>query len=154
MMKFIADEMLNKTARWLRLIGFDTAYMEGVSDDKILEKAVREGRVLLTRDEELSRRALKIGAAALYLKQGSVEDDLRSILSTYKLSPGFPEKTRCPECNGELSPKKAEEVEKEVPAGSREMGSRFWKCASCGHVYWEGAHWKNIKKVLDRIEKT
>ena len=152
-MRFLADEMLNKTARWLRLIGFDTEHASGISDDKILEKAVMEGRVLLTRDEELAGRAAKIGADALYLKQGSVEDDLRAVLSTYGLSPGFPEKTRCPECNGGLSPKKVEDVEKEIPAGSRESGSSFWKCSSCGKVYWEGAHWKNIKKVLEKIEK-
>ncbi len=152
-MRFLADEMLKKTARWLRLIGFDTLYLEKLSDAAVLEKALMEERVLLTRDEELAKQAGKLGAAVLLLPQQGIVEDLGKILSAYGLTPAFPEKTRCPECNGALLDVKLEEIEGEVPEGSRESSKRFWKCSSCGKVYWEGAHWKNIKRLLDQIDE-
>jgi uncharacterized protein with PIN domain len=152
-MRFLADEMLKKTARWLRLIGFDTLHLENVSDAKVLELAVKEGRVLLTKDGELASKAKGLRIGVLLLPQGGVEADLGFILGEYGLEPAFPDKTRCPECNGELEGKKLEEVREEVPEGTREKSPRFWKCASCGKVYWEGAHWENIKKVLGKIRE-
>lgn len=152
-MRFLADEMLKKTARWLRLIGFDTVYLERVSDAKVLEQAVKEGRVLLTKDEKLAGEAKKLDLEVLLLPQDGIEEDLGRILGEYGLEPAFPEKTRCPECNGSLEQKRLEEVKEEVPEGTREKSPYFWKCSSCGKVYWEGAHWENIKKVLGKITK-
>ncbi|MFP3950443.1 MAG: Mut7-C RNAse domain-containing protein [Candidatus Micrarchaeia archaeon] len=152
-MKFLADEMLKKTARWMRLIGLDTAYLEKVSDAKILEAAAKEEKELITKDEKLAEEAQKLGIGVLLLPQDGIENDLKRILEKYGLKPAFPEKTRCPECNGNLEQKKLEEVKEDVPAGSRESGERFWKCSSCGKVYWEGAHWENIKRVLAQIQE-
>ncbi len=152
-MRFLADEMLKKTARWLRLIGFDTLYLERVSDAKVLERAVKEERVLLTKDEKLAEEAKALGVDVVLLPQDGIEEELKKILGKYKLKPAFPEKTRCPECNGTLERKKLEEVKEDVPEGSQEFSERFWKCSLCGKVYWEGAHWENIKRVLAQIEE-
>ncbi len=152
-MKFLADEMLKKTARWMRLIGLDTAYLERVSDAKVLEAAAKEERTVITKDGKLAGEAQKLEIDVLLLPQDGIEEDLKRILGNCGLKPAFPEKTRCPECNGKLKQKKLEEVEGEVPAGSQESSERFWKCTSCGKVYWEGAHWENIKRVLAQIEE-
>ena len=152
-MKFLADEMLKKTARWMRLIGFDTVYLDRVSDAKVLEAAARQERVLLTKDGKLAGEAQKLEIEVLLLPQNGIEEDLKRILEEYGLKPAFPEKTRCPECNGKLEPKRREEVKEDVPAGSRESSKRFWKCLECGKIYWEGAHWENIKRVLAQIEE-
>jgi len=35
-MKFIADEMLGKLAKWLRICGYDTAYFRHIRDSELL----------------------------------------------------------------------------------------------------------------------
>jgi uncharacterized protein len=62
-MKFIADRMLERLARWLRLFGYDTSGIKKQEneDDTLLELAQSEERILVSRDEELIRRAVKKG---------------------------------------------------------------------------------------------
>ncbi|MDD2655569.1 MAG: Mut7-C RNAse domain-containing protein [Candidatus ainarchaeum sp.] len=150
-MRFLADEMLKKTAKWLRLIGYDTEFLEG-DDTAVLAEAGKSGRVLLTKDEELAKRADKVGIPFLFLRQEKLEEDLAIIMDRYGLEAGFPEKTRCPECNGKLEGKDCASLEgipEDVVGGKR----KCWKCSSCGKNYWEGGHWINIKKVLGKIEE-
>jgi len=49
-MKFIADIMVGKLARYLRMAGNDVLYINNISDDEILKIAKSEGRIVLTRD--------------------------------------------------------------------------------------------------------
>ena len=135
----------------MRLLGYDTEFFEG-GDTAALAEAKRSGRILLTKDEELGRRAESTGIPFLFLKQEKLEEDLAIIIEKYGLEMGFPEKTRCPECNGELEEKECASLEG-IPEDVVEEKRRCWKCASCGKNYWEGGHWKNIKKVLQKIEE-
>ena len=57
--KLYADVMLGRLAKWLRILGFDVLYSNDSRDEELLETCKSEGRVLLTRDTELARRADK-----------------------------------------------------------------------------------------------
>jgi uncharacterized protein with PIN domain len=48
-LKFIADGMMGKVSRWLRILGYDVKYENDALDDTILKIAVEERRILLTR---------------------------------------------------------------------------------------------------------
>ena len=48
--RFAADAMLGRLARWLRVLGFDTAYDSAIADPELVRMAAIEERVLLTRD--------------------------------------------------------------------------------------------------------
>lgn len=52
--RFAADAMLGGLARWLRALGYDTAWASPVDDDALVRRAVDEGRVVLTRDVGLA----------------------------------------------------------------------------------------------------
>ena len=71
-MKFLADAMLGKLSRWLRMLGQDVEYNVELGDDQLLVQAKAEGRVLLTKDFELYQRALSRGLKRFYL-QGTSE---------------------------------------------------------------------------------
>jgi len=44
---FLVDAMLGNIAKKLRLLGYDSYYSSNVSDDKVIFKAKKEGRVNL-----------------------------------------------------------------------------------------------------------
>ena len=79
-MKFIADSMLGRLARWLRLIGYDTLYYPHIEDSLILRIAREEDRTLLTRDTRLVKvRGLK---DFLLLKENDPFEQLKNVIST------------------------------------------------------------------------
>ena len=44
---FFADAMLGKLARWLRMLGYDTAYQRDITDSDLVSWGLREDRWLL-----------------------------------------------------------------------------------------------------------
>src|SRR4051812_25109978 len=54
---FLADAHLGGLARFLRMLGFDTLYENGISDEAIRRLAREEKRIVLTRDRELLKCA-------------------------------------------------------------------------------------------------
>ena len=53
-MKFIADVMLGKLAKRMRLMGFDVLYDRTLDDNEIIRLSLEQNRILLTRDTELA----------------------------------------------------------------------------------------------------
>ena len=59
-MQFLADLMLKKLARWLRVLGVSTLYAGDFrirEDDELIKLALKKKAVLLTRDEKLFNKA-------------------------------------------------------------------------------------------------
>jgi uncharacterized protein with PIN domain len=54
--KFIADKMLGKLVKWLRILGFDTTYPSFDDDLSLILTARQESRILLTRNANLIKR--------------------------------------------------------------------------------------------------
>ena len=48
MQRFVADRMLGKLAKWLRVFGYDVVYLRQAADKEIVER-LGEGRIFLTR---------------------------------------------------------------------------------------------------------
>ncbi len=63
------------------------------------------------------------------------------------------ERTRCTACNGPLENVAKELVRDRVAEGTWSVHSEFWRCRDCGKVYWQGAHWRNIRGRLERISR-
>ncbi|NJE85663.1 hypothetical protein E3E23_07485 [Thermococcus sp. CX2] len=152
-MKLIADMMLGRLARWLRLYGYDTLY--GITDDEgIIQVALTEGRVILTRDSGLAERAKKLGAEVIRLSSNSLEEQVEE-LKKYGLEFGelFPANARCPKCNGLIRPVKKEEIKGKVPQSVYERYDEFYVCGNCGQIYWPGRQWREMLKIDKRLRR-
>ncbi len=153
-MKFLADAMLGKLSRWLRMLGQDVEYSTLLGDDQLLEKAKAEGRVLLTRDLELYQRALGRGLEAFYVQGKSEAERLAELAKRFGLPLEIDmDKSHCPRCNGKLQVAAKEQVKGDVEENTFLYYDRFWKCPNCGHVYWQGAHWKQIQQTLKQAQQ-
>jgi uncharacterized protein with PIN domain len=141
--------MLGSLARWLRLMGYDTSYERDSSDSEILNRAISEGRTLLTRDKKLAERA---DGQGLYVNDRDLERQIRQVSLVYDLT--FSEDlSRCTVCNGELILVTKEEAAEGVPEGAMRSNEQFFRCRSCGKFYWKGSHWKNIRKRMETLAR-
>ncbi len=151
---FVVDSMLGKLCRWLRMLGADAAYLRDATDVELLELSLEEKRVLLTRDEELYRRATARGIEA-YFVEGEDEAEMLANLSRrfgirLDLDVSI---SRCPACNSRIVAVPKEAVESRVPPTTYRAQEQFWRCPSCGKVYWQGSHWKGIRSVLKEAKR-
>ena len=54
--RFLADRMVGKLAKWLRILGYDTVSLPQLSPEGVMREGRRQGRLILTRDTRLLRR--------------------------------------------------------------------------------------------------
>jgi uncharacterized protein with PIN domain len=142
--QFLLDVHLGSLARRLRLLGVDTAYGNDAEDADLVERAGREHRILLTQDRGLlMRRALWAGA---YVRGHGAEAQLADVLDRF--APPLAPWTRCAACNGELAEVPNEEVVDRLEPGTRRRYERFARCASCGRVFWHGAHGRRLDALV------
>jgi uncharacterized protein with PIN domain len=147
-MRFLADAMVGRLAKWLRALGYDTLYHRAGDDEALLATAAAEGRVLLTRDTHLPLASLPAGS--LFIRSDRVEDQLREVLRAYALRPTSPG-TRCLRCNTILVPVPREGVAGRVPEFVLTRYTAFRTCPACGRIYWPGTHRARMDEVLARL---
>jgi uncharacterized protein with PIN domain len=149
--RLACDAMCGGLARWLRALGHDTFYEDGIADQALVDLAVNEGRVIITSDSRLlERRLFTTGSLqAVHLPRGlKLLEQVAYVARALQLGVG---EARCTRCNGELIPAARDEVADRVPARSLIWARRFYRCEACGHVFWDGTHWRRISAVRDRI---
>ena len=146
---FIADSMLGRLARWLRILGYDTAYEKVITDEALVERAVREQRWLLTRDRRLVLRKLLRGRHTLFMSD-VVEGQLRQLHRDLKIDLDMTQQRdyRCADCNVILISISPEVAVPLVPPFVAQHYQTFLQCPRCRKVFWPGTHWEHI---LDRL---
>ncbi len=149
-MKLIFDEMLKSLASWARILGIDSSFLAGKGDDELLRIAGREGRTLITRDLQLTIRCDKQGIKFILIKSDRIEEQLAQLIRETGAGQELPEPTRCASCNGVLEEAPKESVADKISSTTLEHNERFWRCHGCGRVFWQGGHWKNIRRIHEK----
>ena len=145
--RFLADAMLGRLARWLRVLGYDTAYDALLPDSALVALAGRERRVLLTRDRHLLRELRPPGA--FEVRSDVPLEQLREVIDALALVPPPELFTRCLVCNAVLDEVPSGEVAAVVPLASRELPGPVRRCPECGRVYWPGSHVRRMRRALE-----
>ena len=148
-MKFIADSMLGKLARWLRILSYDTAYDPFAEDDDLLEQALSEDRILLTRDAPLADRASD--GPCLLVEHGHLDDQMTQLVRALGLDLDRETFTRCLICNVPIEDVPEQDIKDRVPPYILQRHRRFHECPSCKRVYWRGTHLDRMAERLQSI---
>lgn len=141
--------MLGRLATWLRLLGHDVTYDRDMDDYQLIRHAGEEGRIIITRDTGIIRR--KSARNCIFIASDHVAEQLAELKQVLGPVERF-SRTRCPRCNGELEyMDKTESVRELVPDYIYHAYERFQQCGSCGKIYWEGSHYRHMKKTLQQV---
>jgi hypothetical protein len=137
-MKFIADVMLGRLAKRLRLLGFDVLYDRTLDDNEIIRLSLEQHRLILTRDKTLAERPL--ASSHLYIESEKVQEQIQQVLASCPLDQPAQALSRCSQCNTILSEISKDDVKDLVPQYVYERYNDFRHCTGCGRVYWMGTH--------------
>ncbi|MFH1623891.1 MAG: Mut7-C RNAse domain-containing protein [Pseudomonadota bacterium] len=142
-MKFVADRMLGKLAKILRILGFDVLYSNRIHFRELVRIARDEKRIILTRNSLIKTKEGEY--TFFFINNNEPKRQLKEVIDglDLKISPSnvF---TRCLLCNHELKKIEREDVEGRVPDYVFETQRDFSLCRNCNKIFWKGTHHKNM----------
>jgi uncharacterized protein with PIN domain len=148
--RFITDRMLGTLSRYLRFMGYNTVSANGFAegnakeDTLLLNLALQENRMLLTRDAELAKRGKE---RAVLVKSEDVMDQIRQLIDRGLIVRRLM-MSRCSLCNTVLREAAVQEINAAGYAPRDKKGFVFFWCEQCGRLYWNGSHGKSISERI------
>jgi uncharacterized protein with PIN domain len=132
---FDVDGMLSRLAKWLRILGLDSAYPRTTP---------REGRYFVTAKEWTG------GGETIVVFTDDPMEQLKQLLAETGVRPDpslfF---TRCLICNVPVVEIPKAEAAGRVPNEILDSRTEFHECPECRRVYWEGSH---LGRIIRRLE--
>jgi hypothetical protein len=151
-MKIIADRMLGKLAKELRMLGYDTLYYRGENGYPLLKLAREEGRMILTRSTKLTPKREEDRIVRVMEDNPSLQ--LRELIQKKVISLREEDLfSRCLLCNIPLGEISREEAEGKVPDFIFYQQKEFFRCPQCSRIYWKGSHQDHMKGKIDELRR-
>jgi len=148
-LRFLADGMLGRLTRWLRMLGQDVEYASSIPDKTLIQKAKKANRVLLTRVLQLFQRAVARGAEAFLMESINGAENLANLAGRFRFKLEINMKaSRCPKCNSKIRSVRKDSVIDRITESTATHYNEFWECMKCKQIYWQGAHWTRITETL------
>jgi uncharacterized protein len=145
-MRFVADIMLGRLARWLRVLGFDTRYQSFELTQDVTEMLER-ARIPLTR----RRKLIPSLEGAVFIRYNSIGKQLIQLKKTLPLETCHVNWfSRCLLCNVLLMDAHEEAARDSIPEyvfHQNITSIRF--CPVCGRYFWPGSHRDRMEKQLN-----
>ena len=145
---FAVDMNVGKLATLLRMAGFDTFYSNDISDPDLIEVAVREKRILLSKDTDLLKR--KEIVFGYLVREIHPEKQLAEIVHLFGIKEQIKPLRRCLRCNGLLQPVDKQQIIGQLEPLTKKYYDSFRQCQGCRKIYWPGSHRDKMLKVLER----
>jgi uncharacterized protein with PIN domain len=146
--RFILDVHLGKLARDLRLLGLDSAYRPDWDDTAIIDRALAQQRIILTRDTGILKQARV--THGYWVRGHQPAAQLEEVVAAFSLRRQLQPFSRCLECNGEIRPVDRDDLAGQLAPEILARFDRFWRCRDCRRVYWQGSHYR---RLLQRVRQ-
>ena len=145
-LRFLCDRMLAGLGKWLRAAGYDTVVADhGAGDTHLLERARREGRILLTCDRHIEKERPPLRQTVVVLASNRIDEAGAELTRRLGLDWQYNCFSRCLCDNTALRPATPEEAQ-DVPEGCD--ASAVMVCPLCRRLYWRGSHTARMKRRL------
>jgi uncharacterized protein with PIN domain len=143
---FIADVHLGKLARLLRLLGMDTIYNNAYNKKALLDLALIDNRILLSKDGTFAKHPdvsfFQISSQEPMMQLRQVADHFP--FNHEKLRPF----SRCLRCNGILHVVLKQDITANLLLNTQTWYHDFWQCSHCRQVYWKGSHYERMLEMI------
>jgi len=152
-LKFIVDQNVGKLAKWLRIMGYDAAFFNGSNDSHMVAIALKEGRIILTKDTQIMKRRVVTSGRlkAIFIEADEPEQQMRQLIGELNLDGWFRPFALCLECNQPLVERSKEEVKGLVPPYVFQTQNQYMECPACHRIYWRGTHWRAMTRRLEKF---
>lgn len=148
--RFILDVHLGKLARYLRMLGFDTAYNQDWDDVTMIDLSLRQQRIILTRDLGVLKQSRV--THGYWLRNVMPRHQIREVLLALDLFRQLHPFTRCMDCNGRIHPVDRSVIKGQVDPAILQRFREFWQCQDCMKIYWRGSHYERMLRQIGNIE--
>jgi uncharacterized protein len=147
--QFLVDASLARLAKWLRLMGYDTAVFQSEAGRTMLRQADSEGRIVLTRRRDMTER--QFSGHLFLITDVVVGNQLKAVVEEFSLKMDRKKMFGiCLECNEKLRPASKEEVRDLVPPYVLENCDQYNQCPRCNRIYWMGTHPRNALNFMEK----
>ena len=146
---FLADSTLGRSAKWLRLMGFDAIYDSTPPDAYRLMARGAGKRLILTRSPGVYNHLA--GKPALLISSKHPQIQIHQIIDELQI--GWAEIrpfSRCAVCNAVLLLLAKTDATGHVPDYVLQHQLRFHQCPRCHRIFWPGSHsrrWLDMMRV-------
>ena len=143
--RFVAEPMLGKLAKWLRMMGYDVLYERSYREEDLI-RVLSEGRRLLSRRVEAQARHPEV----ILVRSDHVGEQIKELSKIGCLNLDQTKFfTRCLRCNLPLKEADPEAARSSLPDHVyHENLPGIRSCPQCGRFFWPGTHRDRMLKQL------
>jgi uncharacterized protein len=147
------DQNAGKMVKLLRLLGFDSVFFTGPDDTRMVELALAESRIILTRDTHIRERRLVTGGKvkSVLISSDDPEIQVHQVVNELNLQNSLKAFSLCLECNYPLQNIAKDKIKERVPPYVWQTKNEFMECARCHRIYWKGTHWSSMNSRLIKL---
>ncbi len=150
--RFILAAYLGKLARYLRMLGFDAAYQRDQDDSRIIDIALQQHRVILTRDSGILKQN-RVTHGYL-LRHDNPRQQLQEVLLELDLFRQLQPFTRCMDCNGRIFLVDKPVIRGQISPSTYQRFRKFWQCRDCMNIHWGGSHDECMFRLVNGLQRS
>ncbi len=133
------------------MLGCDTLFPRSTDNDELLRIALRENRILLTRNTGIMARRIVTTdkVKVLLIESDNVREQFQQVVNELNLQSKTNSFSLCLLCNVNLVPKEKEEICNLIPPYVFKTQQQFMQCPGCARVFWRDTHWERMMKEIE-----
>jgi uncharacterized protein with PIN domain len=128
--RFVADIYLKNIVKPMRMLGFDVDFNGSYTTLDIVEKSIREKRIILTKRKELLK--FKSITHGMMVRSGTAVKQVTYIMDDLDINDRIKPFSRCLGCNDPLKNQQTRQIMDSISPETKRIFQKDLLCKSCG----------------------